>query len=419
MGAERDHGPVPSDPAHLLERFQSLPAAQPLDARLRSGSAAVHLVGGAVRDLMLEREPRELDLVVESDLEPVVLALAGEQRQFERFGTATIRRDGFVYDLARARSETYARPGALPIVAPADLATDLRRRDFTVNAIALGLYGPARGRLVAAGRAFEDLGTGRLRVLHPTSFLDDPTRLLRLTRYASRLGFEVEPVTFGLAQAAVASSALQTVSGNRVGAELRLTVCEADPVAALAALAPLGIDAALAPGFGLSEPEPARRALELLPDDGDRGALVIAAAALRMESVELDRMLTRLAFGAAEREAIRAAALVAPGLVDALAAAATPSAVATAVGAAPVEAVALAGGLAAQRRGGGERAARRWLDEWRLIALEIDGADLLAAGLDPGPAVGAGLRAALEAKLDGRARGREAELAAALRAALA
>jgi tRNA nucleotidyltransferase (CCA-adding enzyme) len=410
---------VTPDPARLLERFHALPAAQPLDARLQPGLADVHLVGGAVRDLILAHEPRELDLVVENHLEPVVLALAGERRQFARFATATIRRDGFVYDLAQARSETYQRPGALPTVAPADLATDLRRRDFTVNAIALGVYGPARGGLMAAEHAFEDLRAGRLRVLHPASFLDDPTRLLRLTRYASRLGFQIEPATLGLAQAAVASGALQTVSGNRLGAELRLAAGEADPVAALAALGPLGIDAALAPGFGLAEPEVARHALELLPVDGDRAALVIAAAALGMEASDLDQMLDRLAFSAPSRETIRAAALRAPELAHALATASTGSAVAAAVGATPAEGVALAGGLAARRWKGGERPAQRWLDELRLVSLEIDGEDLLAAGVSRGPAIGAGLRAALAAKLDGRVRGREAELAEALRAALA
>ncbi len=410
---------VTPDPARLLERFHALPAAEPLDARLPSQSADVHLVGGAVRDLIVGHEPRELDLVVENELEPVILALAGERRQFERFGTATIRRDGFVYDVARARGETYEHPGALPTVAPADLATDLRRRDFTVNAIALGLYGSARGGLMAAEHAFEDLGVGQLRVMHPASFLDDPTRLLRLTRYASRLGFQVESATLRLARAAVASGALQTVSGNRLGAELRLAAGEADPVGALAALGELAIDAALAPGFGLSEPELARRALELLPEDGDRAGLVIAAAALGMEPSDLDQMLARLAFSAPGRETIRAAAVRARSLADGLATASTGSALAGAVGTAPAEAVALAGALAAQRSEAGERAARRWLDELRLVSLEIDGADLLAAGVARGPAVGAGLRAALAAKLDGRARGREAELAEALRAALA
>jgi tRNA nucleotidyltransferase (CCA-adding enzyme) len=405
--------------ASLLARYDALGAAAPLRARLAARPADIHLVGGAVRDLILGREPRELDLLVETDLEALEFALSGERREFERFGTATVRVDGFVYDLARARSESYERPGALPVVASADLATDLRRRDFTVNAVALGVYGRARGRLLAAEHALEDLAAGQLRVLHPASFLDDPTRLLRLTRYASRLGFEIEPATLALAQAAIGSGATRTVSGNRLGAELRLIAGEADSVAALAALAPLGLDAALAPGFGLSRPESTRRALDLLPQDGDRVAVVIAAAALDMEASELDRMLARLAFAAGSRDTIRAAALRAPELADALASAGSASAVAAAVGAAPPEAVALAGALAASKAGCGEQAARRWLDELRLVSLEIDGSDLLAAGVAAGPAVGVGLRAALAAKLDGRARGREAELAEALRAALA
>jgi tRNA nucleotidyltransferase (CCA-adding enzyme) len=410
---------VTPDSASLLARYDALGAAAPLRARLAARPADIHLVGGAVRDLILGREPRELDLLVETDLEALELALSGERREFGRFGTATVRVDGFVYDLAQARSESYERPGALPVVASADLATDLRRRDFTVNAVALGVYGRARGRLLAAEHALEDLAAGQLRVLHPASFLDDPTRLLRLTRYASRLGFEIEPATLALAQAAIGSGATRTVSGNRLGAELRLIAGEADPVAALAALRPLGLDAALAPGFGLSRPEPTRRALDLLPQDGDRAAVVIAAAALDMEASELDRMLARLAFAAASRDTIREAALRAPELADALASVGSVSAVAAAVGAAPPEAVALAGALAASKAGRGEQAARRWLDELRLVSLEIDGSDLLAAGVAAGPAVGVGLRAALAAKLDGRARGREAELAEALRAALA
>ena len=96
--------------------------------------------------------------------------------------------DGFAYDIARSRHETYAQPGALPDVAPAPLADDLLRRDFTVNAIAVALAGDAPGELNAAPRALEDLKARRLRVLHDRSFIDDPTRLFRLARYAAGWG---------------------------------------------------------------------------------------------------------------------------------------------------------------------------------------------------------------------------------------
>ena len=404
---------VNEDPALLLERFAALSPARALVARLEHAPGDVHLVGGAVRDLMLGVAPSELDLVVETELEPVLAQLGAEGRLHDRFGTATVKLDGFVYDLARARRESYSHPGALPSVTPASLEQDLARRDFTVNAIALGVLGPRRGVLTAFGSALEDLREGRMRALHDASFIDDPTRLLRLVRYASRLGFTIEPHTRELAQAAVAADGLATISGSRLGAELRLLAREPDPVAAVSALGELGIDAVLAPGFGLRDPEPARRALALLPDDGDPAVLVIAVASMGVAPGELTQMLERLAFEAHERDAILAAASGATGLAASLQGARRPSDVAAAVGAAGPEAVALAGAL------GPADAARSWLEQLRFVQLEIDGRDLLASGVESGPALGQGLRAALAAKLDGLAQGRDAELAEALRAASA
>jgi tRNA nucleotidyltransferase (CCA-adding enzyme) len=404
---------VNQDPAFLLERFAALPAAEPLVGRLAAAPLDVFLVGGAIRDLMLGLEPLELDLVVEGELEPVVEQLGAVSRLYDRFGTATVELGGFIYDLARARRESYSHPGALPSVAAASLEHDLGRRDFTVNAIALAVLGPRRGSLAAFGPALADLRAGTMRVLHDGSFSDDPTRLLRLARYASRLGFAIEPHTRELAEAAVAADALGMVSGSRLGAELRLVAGETDAVAALSALGELGIGAALAPGFGLRDPELARRALSLLPADGDSAALAIAAASMRVAPAELAQMLERLAFEARERDSILAAAREAGRLAASLEAAALPSEVAAAVRGSRLEAVALAGAL------GPAEAARSWLEELRFVRLEIDGRDLLEAGVASGPAVGEGLRAALGSKLDGRAVGRDAELAEALRAASA
>lgn len=413
------------EPAELLRRVIALPAAAPLRAVLSGERREVFLVGGAVRDLARGGAPSELDLLVSEDPAWLAEALAGAgrhaMRAHQRFGTATVTRDGLAYDVARARTETYDRPGVLPCVAPADVATDLRRRDFTVNAIALALSGPRRGLLVAAEGAVGDLRSQTLRILHPESFRDDPTRLLRLARYAGRLGFAIEPATRERAREAISGRALETVSGERIGAELRLLVAESDPIAALGSVSALGLDAALAPGFGLGDPDVARRALELLPPDARPAVVVLAAATLGMDAEDRDAMLSRWAFPGSERDAIAAAARDAPVLAGALAVAHAPSEIAAAARGADAEAVALAAGLA-----GGEvwpgplvvSAARAWLEGLRDIALEITGADLLAAGVPPGRAVGVGLRAALAARLDGRARGREAELAEALRAAL-
>lgn len=428
----------------LIRRVRALPSAAPLLAAV-GHEPGVHLVGGAVRDLLLRGEGGpgsevdrggegtravgergvgasgmghrvdavavgDLDLVAEGDVAALAARLGGRYLVHERFGTATVILDGHAYDLAMARRETYAEPGALPDVSPATLREDLRRRDFTVNAIAITLGGPRAGELTAAPNALEDLSAGRLRVLHDRSFIDDPTRLIRLARYASRLGFDVEPATLALARAAIAGGALATVSGARIGSELRLLAREENLVAALIALAELGIDHAIHARFGLGDLGLARRALELLPPDGRRDVLALALAAADVPTAELAPLLDELALDADTRDGIIAAAGGAQRTASALAAATRPSEIAAAVARARTEQVALAGAL------GPEEQAQEWLERLRDVRLEIDGDDLIAAGISEGPAVGRGLRAALAAKLDGRVSDRGSELAEAVRA---
>jgi tRNA nucleotidyltransferase (CCA-adding enzyme) len=397
----------------LLTRLAQVPAADPLLARL-GDAEGVYLVGGAVRDLLIGGNPLDLDLVIDGELDTVAALLGTPDRVHDRFETRTVSLDGFTYDLARARRETYARPGALPTVAPAGIEADLSRRDFTVNALALGLTGSSRGRLLEAPHGREDVAARRLRVLHDRSFIDDPTRLLRLARYAGRLSFEIEDGTRALAQAAAAARTPDTVSGPRLGTELRLLADQGDPVRGFRVLSELGVDEAIAPGFGIRTEDRAalaRRARALLPSDGDLADVVLAVATLDSAAAQLPDLLDRLAFPAARRDRIVATATRASELAQRLSAAAEPSQIAAAVGSGPPELVALAGAL------GAEPEARRWLDALRHVRLEIDGDDLLAAGVESGPAVGAGLAAARAAKLDGRVDGREAELTEALKGA--
>jgi tRNA nucleotidyltransferase (CCA-adding enzyme) len=354
----------------------------------------VSLVGGAVRDLLLERPPRELDLVVEGDVDAAAERLGGEVTAHDRFGTARVRVDGCAFDLVRARDESYAHPGALPDVRPATLKEDLRRRDVTINAIALGLD----GTLTAVDGALDDLRAGVLRVLHDGSFVDDPTRVWRVARYAARLRFAVDEHTRALAAAADPS----TVSGDRLGAELRLALREPDPPATFEAVRAL--NPAYVPEGFQPRPRALAAALELLPQDGRPDLVTLAACSAGMDVRALLAWLDDMGFTAAERDLVAAASRAATGAP--LHAARTNAQIARAARGAPVEAVALAGG----------ENARRWLHDLRHVRLEIDGHDLLAAGIPEGPEIGARLQRAMDRKLDGEISGRDAELAAALRA---
>lgn len=391
--------PMASSP-HLADWLRALPAAAPLPEVLPE----VQVVGGAVRDLLLGGSPEDLDLVTEGDAVEAARrlgeALSGSVTVHERFGTATVEAGGHVYDLATARVETYARPGALPDVRPGTLEQDLLRRDFTVNAIAAALD----GRAVAAPHAYEDLDARVLRVLHERSFLDDPTRLLRLVRYATRLGFSVESGTAALAADAIAGGALATVSSMRVGNELRLLLREPSALDALAWVAAWPLLEGMALDRAVTE-----RALALLPADGRADLMLLGCACRAVASAALTSWLDALGFVGRERDIVVACAQP-DGIEERLNGASRSSEIAVAVRSAPVEAVAVAGAL------GAPEAARAWLQDLRHVRLAIDGDDLIAAGVPQGEALGRGLAAALRARLDGDAPDRDAQLTVALAA---
>jgi tRNA nucleotidyltransferase (CCA-adding enzyme) len=322
-------------------------------------------------------------------------------------------------DIAERRAETYERPGALPDVRPGTVAEDLARRDFTVNAISVPLAGPERGKVVTVEHALDDLLAGQLRVLHPGSFIDDPTRLLRLARYSARLAFEIESSTAALAREAITAGSLDTVSGARVAAELWLVTEEPTPDA-LTVLGELGVLQAL----GLPAPFDAGLlwdTLDLMPPDGimDIVEMAVLFHPAHAPSAEERRAAAQLMddyeFFSETREAVLEGAFDSFALAAGIEAAQTPSQLYRELAGRRVEAIAIAGALGGRRDPEVAKRARTWLKQLRKVKLEITGADLLAAGVPEGPEIGRRLRLALERKLDGEdAPGREAELRAAL-----
>ncbi len=217
--------------------------------------ARAFVVGGLVRDAVLERSSavHDLDVVVEGDALAVARALAdavgGVLVEHERFLTASVTLpDRRRVDLVTARSERYERPGALPHVLPALIAQDLRRRDFTVNTLAVELASGGFGLLDPLGGG-ADIARRRLRILHPLSFVEDPTRIFRAARYAARLGFALDPWSARCQTLALTLAPYPALSPARIVAELERILADADPATALTALARAGAFRLLDPRF--------------------------------------------------------------------------------------------------------------------------------------------------------------------------
>jgi tRNA nucleotidyltransferase (CCA-adding enzyme) len=235
----------------------------------------VYLVGGIVRDLLLKRKGADLDIVVEGDgirlAKSLVEEYGGRQVSHSRFGTAKwFIRDihdhllglpGFSHneleqglpervDLISSRTEFYEYPSALPTVERGSIKLDLFRRDFTINTLALRLDGSHYGELHDFWGGLDDLQNGIIRVLHPLSFIDDPTRLLRAVRFEQRFEFRIEDRTLGLIQKAV--PLLGQISGQRARHELDLFFEEARHAEIIERASSLGLLEAIHSGLVLS-----------------------------------------------------------------------------------------------------------------------------------------------------------------------
>lgn len=211
---------------------------RPLAALAKQSSMTLYAVGGCVRDGLRGTRVRDIDLVVEKDARILARACVrrwgGSFEEFGRFKTVRLFLKGeFRIDIARARKETYPQPAALPVVSPATLGEDLKRRDFSINAMARPLSESGLGGLIDPFYGAGDLRAGRVRILHKKSFVDDPTRIFRAARYGGRLGFALEADTRGLLAACVGRKIPWSLSRERVRQEVVRILEEKDPSAAM------------------------------------------------------------------------------------------------------------------------------------------------------------------------------------------
>ncbi len=377
-----------------------------------AADAPLYLVGGAVRDLALGLPSIDLDLVLEGDAPALAAALAAALDArvvaHRRFGTASLRGRDFHLDLATARAESYPRPGALPVVRPATIAEDLARRDFTINAMALGLAGPRRGELLDPHGGMADLQAGLVRVLHEGSFRDDPTRILRAARYAARLSFRIEEKTLAWLHRDLPY--LDAISGARLRQELLRCLREERPEDVLLVLSEMGVlrrlhpalsfDAAAAGALARARREAGREVSPLLS---------LAVMGARLSEGEAAALASRLALTRAERQVLLAMPRL-RALTDALAAPdLLPSRACALLEGLPVPSL-WAFAFTAPRPLARERVVL-YLREWRRRRPHLTGRDLLDMGVPSGPELGRLLAELRDACRDGRVRSREEEVA--------
>jgi tRNA nucleotidyltransferase (CCA-adding enzyme) len=389
-------------------------------ARTAADGAAAYAVGGPVRDLLRGVPSRDADIAVEGDAVAVARRLAdvlggGRVVVHRAFGTAVVRAGGVRIDLAATRSERYPHPAALPVVSPAGIDADLARRDFTVNAVAAGLSGPRAGELLDPFDGRADLAAATIRILHPGSFRDDPTRIFRAARYAARLGFAVDSETERLARDAVAEGLVGELSGARVRADMLALLGEsaATVAAALRLAEGLGLLAAVAPGLRAERVDLLER-LDAVHGRFAAGIPIwrprLALIARGSNESAVRALVERLRLRRADADAVRAAVGAAETLGAKLAAAAAPSDVAELLDRLPPDPAL----LIAATGGPGADAAELYLARLRGIRLEIDGTVLHdELGLPPSPRMGEVLAELLRRKRNGQLADRGSELAAA------
>lgn len=210
-----------------------------------------YIVGGVVRDFLLGVKNLDIDVVVEGDgikfAYTLLSYLKGDIVVYEAFRTATLSYDGFSIDVISARKEYYERSAALSTIEFSNIYDDMARRDFTINTLA---YDVIEGKILDYFNGLEDLKKGLVRVLHSKSFIDDPTRIFRAIRYATRYAFEIEKKTHNLMKESIEN--IRLLSADRIRNEIFLILKEIKAKEMIDKFISYGIDKVIFDGITLN-----------------------------------------------------------------------------------------------------------------------------------------------------------------------
>ena len=371
----------------------------------------LYLVGGVVRDLLLGEGNLDLDLVVEGDAINLARQLAniidGKITTHKRFKTAKLQWHKWSIDLTTARSETYDKPGALPIIKPGSLSDDLFRRDVTINAMAIRLNPGQFGELIDRYGGRDDLKHRLIRILHEKSFTDDATRIWRGLRYEQRLDFHMEPDTLRLLKRDIPM--LDTISGDRIRYELEMVLREKLPEKVLSRTAELKVLPKLHPDLKGNNRlvERFKQARRLSPEGSPPVALYLALLVYSLTGEAIDEFIVRLRLPKTFAQALRDTnslktkleVLANPGL--------SPSSIyATLHG---HSLTAIKANLLTSDSPVAHKYMRLFLDRLRYIKPVLSGDDLQRMEISPGPQIKEILNMLHEARLDGRVVSKEGE----------
>ncbi|MFC2056106.1 CCA tRNA nucleotidyltransferase [Chloroflexota bacterium] len=393
-------------PAELVEFMQE--AGLVADSQGQN----LYLVGGVVRDLLLGRTNLDLDLVVEGDAINLAQRLAditqGKVTIHPRFQTANLKWNEWSIDIATARSETYSRPGALPTVRPGYLDTDLFRRDFTINTMAVELIPSGWGELIDLYGGRDDLEKGLLRILHEGSFIDDSTRIWRGLRYEQRLDFKLESKTLRLLKRDI--QMLGTISGDRIYHELELVLKEEFPEKALRRAEKLMVLPELHPslkgnGWLARKFDEARKASSpnLPPVE-----LYLALLAYRLTDDENEKLISHFRLRKSHARTLRDSHSIKTRLDSLAKPDITPSSVYHLLHGHSQSA--LTASYLASDSPAAKQHIHLFLTRLRYIKLSLTGNDLQKMGFSPGPKIKELLSRLLETRLDGKVTTKQGEV---------
>jgi tRNA nucleotidyltransferase (CCA-adding enzyme) len=377
----------------------------------QSQGQSLYLVGGVVRDLLLGRTNLDLDLVIEGNAIELARKLneikQGKLITHPRFGTAKLQWGKWRVDLATARSETYVKPGALPRVKPSSLSSDLFRRDFTINTMAVHLNPGHYGELIDPHGGIIDLERRLIRVLHEKSFIDDATRIWRGLRYEQRLSFQLETNTLQLLNRDIPM--LDTISADRIRYELECILQEERPEKVFRRAGELnvlhGLDPALKGNGWLAEKF--KQARQLTSPNLPPFGLYLSLLAYRLTGEESERLISRLRLSKSAAQTLRDTMAIKTKLRALANPALNPSGIYRLLHGYSPSAI-MANSLADDAD-----VARRhiylFLNKLRYVKPALNGDDLIRMGIAPGPRIKEILQLLHEARLDGKVSSKQGE----------